>query len=97
MATEVTRIKVNKDTHIEPILEAARDKAVIIEMNGLAYRVNPVGDTSSPFTAESAYASIKTVDGRSGAEVSNEEIEDAIRQANEDSAQHIVEQAKDSR
>ncbi len=97
MATEVTHIKVDKDTHIEPILEAARDRAVIVEMNGFAYRVNLVGDTSSPFTAGSAYASVKTVDGRSGADVSNEEIEDAIRQANEDSARHSVEQVRDSR
>jgi tRNA pseudouridine-54 N-methylase len=97
MATEVQRIKVNKNTHIEMILEAARDRAVIIEMNGFAYRVNPVGDTSSPFTAETAYASVKTVDGRSGAGVSNEEIEDAIRQANEDSVRHVVEQVGDSR
>jgi len=84
MAAEPKRIKVDKDTHIQPILEAAKDRAVIIEMNGFAYRVNPVGDTASPFTARTAYASVKTVDGRLGREVSNEEIEEAIHLANED-------------
>jgi len=95
MTTEVKRIKVDKDTHIEPILEAAKDRAVIIEMDGFAYRVNPVGDTFSPFTARTAYASVKTVDGRSGGEVSNEEIEEAIHQANEDNAQNIVDEGRD--
>lgn len=94
MATEAKKIKVDKDTRIEPILTEARDNAVIVEMDGFAYRVNPVGDTSSPFTVETAYASIKTVDGRSGGEVSDEEIEDAIRQTNEENAQRIVNKMK---
>lgn len=90
MAAEGKRIKVDKDTYIKPILEVAKDRAVIIEMDGFAYRVHPVGDTVSPFTARTAYASVKTVDGRSGEEVSNDEIEEAIHQANEDNAQHII-------
>ena len=89
MSAEVKKIKVDRDTRIEPILAEARDNAIIVEMDGFAYRVNPVGDTSSPFTIETAFASVKTVDGRSGGEVSNEEIEDAIRQANEENAQRI--------
>ncbi len=96
MATEVKRIKVDKDTHIEPILEAAKDRAVIIEMDGFAYRVNPVGNIASPFTARTAYASVKTVDGRSGGDVSNDEIEEAIHQANEDNAQHIISEMQNS-
>jgi hypothetical protein len=94
MPTDVKKIEVDRDTRIEPILAAARNNAVIVEMDGFAYRVNPVGDTSSPFTVETAYASVKTVDGRSGGDVSNEEIEDVIRQANEENAQRLVDQMK---
>lgn len=81
MATEIKRIKIDRDTRIEPILEAAGDDPVIIEFGDAAYRINPLGATSSPFTVESAYASVRTVDGRSGADISDEELEGIIDEA----------------
>ena len=81
MSTEIKRIKVDKDTRIEPILKEAGGSPVIVEFGNTAYRINPVGDTSSPFTVESAYASVRTLDGRSGAEISDEELEAMIGEA----------------
>ncbi len=92
MATDIKRIKVDRDTRIEPILEAAGDSPVIIEFGDAAYRVNPLGVTSSPFTAESAYASIQTVDGRAGADISDEELEDMIDEAKAQYARRLIEE-----
>ncbi len=92
MTTETKRLEVDKDTKVERLAEAARSNPVVFEIDGLAYAVNLVGRGDSPFTAESAYASVKTIDGRSGADVSNEEIVDAIEQAKEEHAGKILDE-----
>jgi hypothetical protein len=92
VSTEIKRIKVDKDTRIEPILKEAGDSPVIIEFGNKAYRINPVGNTSSPFTVESAYASVKTIDGRTGTDVSDEELEAMIDEAKDRYAQLLVEE-----
>jgi hypothetical protein len=91
MATEIKRIRVDRDTRIEPILEAAADRPVIIEYGDAAYRVNPLGATSSPFTVESAYASLRTVEGRGGADISDDELEVMIAEAKARYAQRLIE------
>jgi len=90
MTTEIKHIKVDKDTLIEPLLEAAGNDPVIIEFGDAAYRINPVGATSSPFTVESAYASVRTADGRGGADISDEELEAIIDEAKDHFAQHLL-------
>src|SRR5579883_382585 len=90
MATEIKRIKVDRDTRIEPILAEAEDKPVIVEFGDSAYRVNPLGATSSPFTVESAYASVKTVDGRGGADISDDELEAVIDEAKQEYARRLI-------
>ncbi len=92
MTTETKRLEVDKDTKVERLAEAARSNPVVFEIGGLAYAVNLVGRSDSPFTAESAYASVKTIDGRSGADVSNEEIIDAIEQAKEEHVRKILDE-----
>lgn len=92
MATEIKHIKVDRDTRIEPILEAAGEGPIIIEFGDAAFRVNPLGATSSPFTVESAYASVRTVDGRSGAGITNDELEGMIDEAKSHYAQRLVEE-----
>lgn len=92
MATEIKHIKVDKDTRIEPILAQAGDSPVIIEFGDTAYRVNPLGVTSSPYTVESAYASVRTVNGRQGADISDEELEGMIDEAKAGYAQRLVEE-----
>lgn len=92
MAAEIKHIKVDKDTRIEPILEQAGNSPVIIEFGDAAYRVNPLGTTSSPFTVESAYGSVQTIDGRRGADISDEELETMIDEAKKQYAQHLVEE-----
>lgn len=92
MATEIKRIKVDRDTRIEPILQAAGESPVIVEFGDAAYRVNPLGVTSSPFTVESAYASVRTVDGRSGADISDEELEEMIDESKARYARRLVEE-----
>ena len=91
MTTGINRIKVDKDARIKPILEAAGESPVIVEVGDSAYRVNPLGATSSPFTVESAYASVRTVDGRSGADISDEELESMIDEAKARYAQRLRE------
>ena len=81
MATEIRHIKVDRETRIESLLRATGTDPVIIELGDAAYRINPVGATSSPFTVESAYASVRTADGRTGADISDEELEAIITQA----------------
>jgi hypothetical protein len=95
MATEIKRIKVDEETRIAPILAAARDRPVILEVGDAAYRVNPLGPTSSPFTAESAYASVRTLDGRAGWEIFDEELESMIDQAKAQYAQHLLDELAD--
>ena len=92
MTTEIKRIKVDKDTRIEPILQAAGDNPVIIEVGDSAYRVNPLGVTTSPFTVESAYASVRTVDGRSGADIPDAELERMIDEATARYAQRLIDE-----
>ena len=92
MSTEIKRIKVDKDTRIEPILKEAGDSPIIIEFGNTAYRINPVGNTSSPFTVESAYASVQTIDGRAGTDVSDEELEAIIDKAKDRYAQRLIEE-----
>src|SRR5207248_7362764 len=91
MSTEIKRIKVDKDTRIEPILKEAGDSPVIVEFGNTAYRINPVGNTSSPFTVESTYASMQTIDGRTGADISDEGLEAMIDEAKAQDAQRLIE------
>jgi hypothetical protein len=90
MAAEIKHIKADTDTRIGPLLKAAGTSPVIIELGDAAYRLNPVGATSSPFTVESAYASVRTVDGRGGADISDEELEAIIDEAKERFANHLL-------
>ena|SRR5438067_13421240 len=92
MSTEIKRIKVDKDTRIEPILKEAGDSPIIIEFGNAAYRINPLGSTSSPFTVESAHASVQTIDGRTGADISDEELEAVIDEAKDRYAQRLIEE-----
>ena len=91
MATEIKHIKIDEDTRIGPLLSAAGSSPVIVEIGDTAYRINPLGATSSPFTVESAYASIRTVDGRSGANVSDDDLEAMIDEAKGHFAQRLLE------
>ncbi len=81
MATEIRRIKVDRETRIGPVLKATGTDPMIVELGDAAYRINPVGATSSPFTVESAYASVCTTDGRTGAAISDDELEAIIAEA----------------
>ena len=92
MPSEIKRIKVDKDTRIEPILKEAGESPIIIEFGNTAYRINPVGTTSSPFTVKSAYASVKTIDGRTGADISDEELEAMIDESKVRYAQRLIEE-----
>lgn len=90
MAAEPKRIRADHDTKLEPILEEAASQPLIVELNGNAYRINAELVSSSPFSAEAAYASVRTVDGRTGAEVSDEELANIIKDAREDYADYLV-------
>jgi hypothetical protein len=92
MATEIRHIKVDPETRIEQLLKETGTDPVIVELGDAAYRINPVGATSSPFTVESAYASVRTADGRTGADISDEELEALIAEAKADLPQRILEQ-----
>jgi hypothetical protein len=92
MTTDIKHIKVDRNTRIEPILEAAGNSPVILEFGDAAYRLNPVGETSSPFTAETAYGSVRTVDGRGGEDISAEEPDALIEDAGRRYAQRQVEE-----
>ncbi|HKC75826.1 MAG TPA: hypothetical protein VKF37_16760 [Chloroflexota bacterium] len=92
MSTEIKRIKVDKDTRIEPILKEAGDSPVIVEFGNTAYRINPVGNASSPFTVESAYTSVQSIDGRTGTDISDEELEVMIDEAKDRYAQCLIEE-----
>jgi len=92
MATEIKHIKVDKDTRIEPILAEAAKVPVVLDFHDSAYRLNPVGETSSPFTAETAYRSVRTVDGRSGEDVSAQELDEMIEDARRGYARRLIEE-----
>ena len=63
-----------------------------LRKRGTTRGINPIGATSSPFTVESAYASVRTIDGRSGADISDEELEAIIDEAKERFVQHLLEE-----
>lgn len=92
MVTDIKHIKVDRDTRVEPILAEAGNEPVILEFGNAAYRLNPLGETSSPFTVETAYASVRTKDGRSGADISAEELDDLIEEAGRRHAQRLAEE-----
>jgi hypothetical protein len=92
MANEIRHIKVDPETRIEQLLKETGTDPVIVELGEAAYRINPIGATSSPFTVESAYASVRTTDGRTGADISDEELEAMIAEAKANLPQHILEQ-----
>ncbi|HVA88420.1 MAG TPA: hypothetical protein VNL71_01120 [Chloroflexota bacterium] len=95
MTTEIKHMRVDKDMRVGPLLGAAGDSPMIIELGDTAYRINPVGTTSSPFTVESAYASVRTVDGRGGTEIPDEELEVMIDAVKERFAQPELETLAD--
>ena len=97
MAAEPKRIRANQDTRLEPILEEASTQPIIVEMNGATYRVNAERIPSSPFTADSTYASAKTVDGREGADISAEEFDQMMRDIKEDYAAYLARKMSDGR
>ena len=90
MSSQIKRIKIGKDVSLNQILEQADRGPVEIERDGKIYDIY-----ARPFTAESVYGSVKTVDGRTGAQVSNEEIEAAIRRANEENAERVMHSLRD--
>lgn len=90
MAAEPKRIQVDRDTLLKPILEAASVHPIIVEMNGTTYRINAERLPSSPFTAESAYASARMADGRVGADISAEESDRMMRDAREGYADYLA-------
>lgn len=75
------------------LFEEARNHPVIVEMDGKPYVVNMREMNSSPFTAETARASLPSLEGRGY--VSDDELEDIIREANEKHAREIMEQMDD--
>ena len=92
MATDIKHIKVDRETRLEPILAAAGHDPVILEFGDAAYRLNPLGETSSPFTVETAYASVRAVDGRGGADIPAEELEELIDEAGRRYARRLAEE-----
>lgn len=95
MAAEPKRIRVDRDTRLEPILEEASTHPIIVEMNGAAYRIKAERLSASPFTAESAYASARTVDDRAGADISAEEFDQMMRDVKEDYADYLARKMSD--
>lgn len=91
MSTEPKRIRANDDVSLDQVLEQADGQPVEIERRGKIYDLY-----ARPYTAENVYASVKTIDGRSGAQVSNDEIEEAIRLAKEENVQRVLDGLRDT-
>lgn len=79
----------------EALIKEAREHPVIVEMDGKPYEVK-VRDmsSSSPFTVDSAYASITTVHGRRGESISAQEFNRMMEDAKEDYADYLAEKLK---
>lgn len=74
------------------LIQEAATHPVLVELNGRPYEVT-VRDlsASSPFTVDSAYASITTVAGKHGADLSAEEFTRMMDEAREDYDAYLVE------
>lgn len=65
MAAEPKRIRVNADTKLEPILEEARKSTVLLEKDGITYRLNAetLNDIWSGYDPERVRAAVAATAG----------------------------------
>lgn len=90
MTAEPKHYRVNDETRAKPLIRAAMDSPVVVEIDSKSYEVNVKDAATVPFTARSAYGSLPSLPGREN--ISDEELERIIRQANEQHAREIIDQ-----
>lgn len=88
-----TQRKLSGET--EALIREATGHPVVVEIDGKPHevRVRSVS-TPSPFTVDSAYASITTSDGRRGEDISAKEFNQMIEDAREDYTNYLMEKMK---
>ena len=88
MSAEPKRLRASEE--LEPILREATRHPLIVEIGDNVYRLNAEQVRPSPYTLESAYASLPPLGGKRGAEISDDELEGMIERAKEDNARDIL-------
>lgn len=63
MAVEPKRIKVHSDTNLEQVLEEARSSSVLLEKDGVTYRLEEAGDIWTGYDPEKVRAAIAATAG----------------------------------
>jgi hypothetical protein len=87
MSAQPQRYPVDDDTRAKPLIREARDRPVIVEIDGNEYNV--IVTPSSPFTLESAFGSAP-IRNRNGQPVTDEELEAIIDRAKAEHAQKLA-------
>lgn len=63
MTVEPKRIRVNADTNLEQVLEEARSSSVLLEKDGVTYRLEEAGGIWSGYDPEKVRAAISATAG----------------------------------
>lgn len=92
MTAEPRRYRLNDETRAKPLIEEAREGPVIVELDGKPYEVNVRAASPPSFTAQSAYGSLPLLTGREA--ITDEELDDIIKRANEQHAREMIEQMR---
>jgi len=94
MAAEPKRFRLSDET-AKVAIQEARIRPVIVEVNGTSYEVNARDIAEPRFTARSVRGSLPPLLDRK--HISDDELEDIIRDANEQHAREIMEQSETER
>ena len=66
MTVEPKRIRVNSDTNLEQILEEARSSNILLEKDGVTYRLEEAGDIWREYDPEKVRAALAATAGSWG-------------------------------
>lgn len=85
-----TQRRLSRET--EALIREAIEHPVMVEIDGKPHEVRARSVSAlSPFTVDSAYASITTADGRRGEDISAEDFNQMMEDAREDYADYLAE------
>ena len=90
MTAEPKRVRVNGE--VERLLEEAANQPLIAESEGNAYRIYAERVLPpSPYTIDTVYGSLPSLNGRPGSDISNDELQEMIDAGKEENLTNIIE------
>lgn len=92
MPTQPERYTLDDETRAKPLIQEAKDRLVIVEIDGSDYDV--IVTPSSPYTLDRSYGSLP-IRGKDRQPVSDEELDAIIVAAREEHARRVIVEMKE--